>query len=283
MQADIAIIGGTGVYDTAMLDNVREVEIDTPFGKPSDTITIGSFREINVAFLPRHGKGHRISPSKLNSRANILALKKLGVKRIISASAVGSLKREHEPLDIVIPDQIFDRTRMRDSTFFEDGIVAHIGFADPFCPEMSSLIAGIIRDLGYSVHEKGTYVCMEGPQFSTRAESRVYQKLGFDIIGMTALPEAKLAREAQICYSMIATVTDYDVWHETDVNIETVISNAMKNEEAVRKIIKEAIPRISLERNCVCSNALAGAIVTAPDKIPVETKRKLGDIIGKYI
>jgi 5'-methylthioadenosine phosphorylase len=283
MQADIAIIGGTGVYDTAMLDNVCEVEIDTPFGKPSDAITIGSFGDVNVAFLPRHGKGHRISPSKLNSRANIMALKKLGVKRIISASAVGSLKTEYKPLDIVIPDQIFDRTRMRDSTFFEEGIVVHIGFADPFCPDMSSLLSGITAELGYSVHDKGTYVCMEGPQFSTRSESKVYKNLGFDIIGMTALPEAKLAREAEICYSMIATVTDYDVWHETDVNIETVISNAMKNEEAVRKIIKESIPRISLERNCVCSNALSGAIVTAQDKIPVETKRKLKDLIEKHL
>ncbi len=283
MNADIAIIGGSGVYDASMLDNVQEVEIDTPFGKPSDAITIGSFGETNVAFLPRHGKGHRISPGKLNSRANILALKKLGVKRIISASAVGSLKLEHKPLDIVIPDQIFDRTRMRESTFFEDGLVVHIGFADPFCPEMSSLLADITNELGYSVHSKGTYVCMEGPQFSTRAESRVYKNLGFDIIGMTALPEAKLAREAEICYSMIATVTDYDVWHEEDVNIETVIANVMKNEEAVRNIIKEAVPRISLERNCVCSNALAGAIITAPDKIPVETKRKLNDLIGRIL
>ncbi|VVB95041.1 S-methyl-5'-thioadenosine phosphorylase [uncultured archaeon] len=283
MQADIAIIGGSGVYDTTMLDNVKEVEIDTPFGKPSDAITIGSFGETNVAFLPRHGKGHRISPSKLNSRANILALKKLGVKRIISASAVGSLKLELKPLDIVIPDQIFDRTKTRESTFFEDGIVVHMGFADPFCPEMSSLLADITADLGYSVQKKGTYVCMEGPQFSTRAESRVYQSLGFDIIGMTALPEAKLAREAEICYSMIATVTDYDVWHEEDVTIETVIANAMKNEEAVRNIIKEAIPKISLERNCICASALSGAIVTAPDKIPVETKRKLNDLVGKYL
>lgn len=283
MQADIAIIGGSGVYDASMLDNVKEVEIDTPFGKPSDAITIGAFGDTNVAFLPRHGKGHRISPSKLNSRANILALKKLGVKRIISASAVGSLKLKLKPLDIVIPDQIFDRTRMRESTFFDEGIVVHIGFADPFCPEMSSLLAGITEELGYSVHKKGTYVCMEGPQFSTRAESRVYQNLGFDIIGMTALPEAKLAREAEICYSMIATVTDYDVWHEEDVNIETVISNAMKNEEAVRNIIKEAVPRISLERNCICANALAGAIITSPDMIPVETRRMLNDLIGKYL
>ncbi len=283
MQADIAIIGGSGVYDASMLDNVQEVEIDTPFGKPSDAITIGSFGETSVAFLPRHGKGHRISPGKLNSRANILALKKLGVKRIISASAVGSLKLEHKPLDIVIPDQIFDRTRMRESTFFDDGLVVHIGFADPFCPEMSSLLADITSDLGYSVHRNGTYVCMEGPQFSTRAESKVYQNLGFDIIGMTALPEAKLAREAEICYSMIATVTDYDVWHQEDVNIETVIANAMKNEEAVRNIIKEAIPRISLERDCICSNALAGAIITSPEKIPVEARRKLNDLIGKYL
>ncbi len=283
MQADIAIIGGSGVYDASMLDNVKEVEIDTPFGKPSDAITIGAFGDTNVAFLPRHGKGHRVSPSKLNSRANILALKKLGVKRIISASAVGSLKLKLKPLDIVIPDQIFDRTRMRESTFFDEGIVVHIGFADPFCPEMSSLLAGITEELGYSVHKKGTYVCMEGPQFSTRAESRVYQNLGFDIIGMTALPEAKLAREAEICYSMIATVTDYDVWHEEDVNIETVIANAVKNEEAVRNIIKEAVPRISLERNCICANALAGAIITSPDMIPVETRRKLNDLMGKYL
>ena len=283
MHADMAIIGGSGVYDASMLDNVKEIEIDTPFGKPSDAITIGSFGDINVAFLPRHGKGHRISPSKLNSRANILALKKLGVKRIISASAVGSLKLELKPLDIVVPDQIFDRTRIRDSTFFEDGIVVHIGFADPFCPEMSGLIADITEELKYNVHKKGTYVCMEGPQFSTRAESRVYQSFGFDIIGMTALPEAKLAREAEICYSMIATVTDYDVWHEDDVTIETVIANVVKNEEAVRNIINEAIPRISLDRNCICSKALSGAIITAPDKIPVETKRKLSDLIGNFI
>ncbi len=283
MHADIAIIGGSGVYDTSMLDNVQNVEIDTPFGKPSDAITIGSYGELNVAFLPRHDRGHSISPTRLNSRANILALKKLGVQRIISASAVGSLKLEHKPLDIVIPDQIFDRTKTRESTFFDDGIVVHIGFADPFCQEMSSLLVDITHNMGYNVHSKGTYVCIEGPQFSTRAESKVYQKLGFDIIGMTALPEAKLAREAEICYSMIATVTDYDVWHEEDVTIETVISNAMKNEETVRNIIKEAIPKISLDRNCACASALSGAILTPYDKIPRDTKRKLNDLIQKYI
>ncbi len=283
MNADIAIIGGSGVYDASMLDNVKEVEINTPYGRPSDAITIGSFGEVNVAFLPRHGKGHHISPSRLNSRANILGLKKLGVKRIISASAVGSLKPELRPLDIVIPDQIFDRTRIRESTFFEDGIVVHIGFADPFCPEMSSLLADVTDELGHTVHKKGTYVCMEGPQFSTRAESRVYQSLGFDIIGMTALPEAKLAREAEICYSIISTVTDYDVWHEEDVSIETVIANAIKNEETVRGIIKEAIVRVPHDRTCICESALSGAIVTAPDKIPAETKERLNDLIGKYI
>lgn len=282
-HADIAIIGGSGVYDASMLDNVKEVEIDTPFGKPSDAITIGSFGKIDVAFLPRHGKGHRISPSRLNSRANILALKKLGVGKIISASAVGSLKLELKPLDIVIPDQVFDRTRMRASTFFEEGIVVHTGFADPFCPETSAMLVDITKKLGYTVHSGGTYVCMEGPQFSTRAESRVYQSLGFDIIGMTALPEAKLAREAEICYSMIATVTDYDVWHEEDVNIETVIAYVVKNEEAVRNIIKETVPGISLERKCVCASALAGAILTPPEMIPEETKNKLEDLIGKYL
>ncbi|AFV23620.1 methylthioadenosine phosphorylase [Methanolobus psychrophilus R15] len=282
-KADIAIIGGSGIYDTNMLDKVRTVDIDTPFGKPSDSITIGEHGDKNVCFLPRHGTGHRISPSELNSRANIFALKKLGVRRIIAASAVGSLKKELAPLDIVIPDQIYDRTRSRPSTFFEDGIVAHIGFADPFCPEMSSSLVDIARSKGYSVKEGGTYVCMEGPQFSTRAESRVYQSLGFDIIGMTAIPEAKLAREAEICYSMIATVTDYDVWSEEDVTIEKVIENAVRNEVAVKDIIVEAIEKISLQQNCMCKNALAGAITTSPEVISYETRRKLDLLIGRYL
>ncbi|MDP2217837.1 MAG: S-methyl-5'-thioadenosine phosphorylase [Methanolobus sp.] len=282
-MADIAIIGGSGIYDTNMLDKVRTVDIDTPFGKPSDSITIGEHGDKNVCFLPRHGTGHRISPSELNSRANIFALKKLGVRRIIAVSAVGSLKKELAPLDIVIPDQIYDRTRSRPSTFFEDGIVAHIGFADPFCPEMSSSFVDIARSKGYSVKEGGTYVCMEGPQFSTRAESRVYQSLGFDIIGMTAIPEAKLAREAEICYSMIATVTDYDVWSEEDVTIEKVIENAVRNEAAVKDIIVEAIEKISLQQKCMCKNALAGAITTSHEVISYETRRKLDLLIGKYL
>ncbi len=282
-KADIAIIGGSGVYDASILDNVHEVDIDTPFGKPSDSITMGEYGDRNVCFLPRHGKGHRISPTELNSRANIFALKKLGVKRIIAVSAVGSLKEELAPLDIVIPDQIYDRTRSRPSTFFEDGIVVHMGFAEPFCPEASSSIVDIAKSKGYSVKEGGTYVCMEGPQFSTRAESRVYKSLGFDIIGMTAIPEAKLAREAEICYSMIATVTDYDVWHDEDVNIETVIKNAIKNEAAVKDIIVHCIEKLSLEQGCMCKDALCGAITTAHDMIPYEKKRMLDPLIGRHL
>ena len=282
-KADIAIIGGSGIYDASMLDNVRVVDIDTPFGKPSDSITIGEYGDRTVCFLPRHGTGHRISPSQLNSRANIFALKKLGVKRIIAASAVGSLKEELAPLDIVIPDQIYDRTKSRPSTFFEDGIVVHMGVADPFCPEVSKTIVDVARSKGYNVREGGTYVCMEGPQFSTRAESRVYKALGFDIIGMTAIPEAKLAREAEICYSMIATVTDYDVWHEEDVTIEAVIANAMKNEAAVKDIIVECIGKLSLEQGCMCKDALAGAITTAQDMIPYEKKRMLEPLIGRHL
>ena len=282
-KADIAIIGGSGIYDANLLDNVRQVDIDTPFGKPSDSITIGEHGDRTVCFLPRHGVGHRISPSELNSRANIFALKKLGVKRIIAASAVGSLREELKPLDIVIPNQIYDRTKCRPSTFFEDGIVVHMGFADPFCPETSKDIVDVARSRGYNVKEGGTYLCMEGPQFSTRAESRVYQALGFDIIGMTAIPEAKLAREAEICYSMIATVTDYDVWHEEDVTIETIIENAMKNEAAVKDIIVSSLEKFSLEQHCMCKDALAGAITTVPSMIPHDTRRKLDPLIGKYL
>jgi 5'-methylthioadenosine phosphorylase len=282
-KADIAIIGGSGIYDANLLDKVRDVDVDTPFGKPSDSITIGELGDKTVCFLPRHGVGHRISPSELNSRANIFALKKLGVKRIIAASAVGSLKEEFKPLDIVIPNQIYDNTKSRPSTFFEDGIVVHMGFADPFCPETSKTIVDVARSRGYAVKEGGTYVCMEGPQFSTRAESRVYQALGFDIIGMTAIPEAKLAREAEICYSMIATVTDYDVWHEEDVTIEAIIENAMKNETAVKDIIVQSLDKLSLKQHCMCKDALMGAITTVPSMIPSDTKRRLDPFIGRYL
>ena len=282
-NVDIAIIGGSGIYDVSLFDNVRDIDVDTPFGPPSDSITIGEYGDKTVCFLPRHGVGHRICPSHLNSRANIFALKKLGVKRIIAASAVGSLKQELAPLDIVIPDQIYDRTRSRPGTFFEDGIVVHMGFADPFCPALSKTILDVTKEKNYNVKSGGTYVCIEGPQFSTRAESRVYQTLGFDIIGMTAIPEAKLAREAEMCYSMIATVTDYDVWSEEDVTIGTIIENATTNEAAVKDIITATIDKVSTSQDCLCKDALAGAITTVHSMIPYETKQKLKPLIGRYL
>ena len=282
-KVDVAIIGGSGIYDANMLENVRIVDMDTPFGKPSDSITIGEHGAKTVCFLPRHGVGHRISPGELNSRANIFALKELGVKHIIAASAVGSLREELKPLDIVIPNQIYDRTRSRPATFFEDGLVVHMGFADPFCPQVSKTIVDVARSRGYDVKEGGTYLCIEGPQFSTRAESRAYQALGFDIIGMTAIPEAKLAREAEICYSMVATVTDYDVWNEDDVTIEAVIQNAMKNEAAVKDIIMAVLGRLDHRQHCTCQDALRGALTTVPSMIPYHTKRRLYPIIGRYL
>jgi len=282
MEAEIAIIGGTGIYDSNAFENVKEIDIDTPFGKPSDKILVGDFEGRKVAFLPRHGRGHVYSPTNIPYRANIYALKKLGVKRIISVAAVGSLKEEIKPLDIVIPNQIFDRTKHRKDTFFED-VVVHIGFAEPFCPELREVAIKVLKKLEISFHDKGTYVCIEGPQFSTKAESNVYRTLGFDIIGMTALPEAKLAREAEICYLTIATVTDYDVWKDVPVDVKTVLENAAKNEENVKKILRELIPEIPEERKCECKEALKFAITTSPDKISDEVRKKLEIFIGKYL
>jgi 5'-methylthioadenosine phosphorylase len=278
----VGIIGGTGIYNPAMFDKVRTVHVDTPFGMPSDPLIIGEHDGREVVFLSRHGAGHRFYPSEVNSRANIMALKKLGVTHIISASAVGSLREDLRPLDIVIPDQVFDRTKSRPSTFFEDGIVAHISFADPFCPELSRILYDVAK-AKYPAHNKGTYLCMEGPQFSTKAESNVYRKLGFDIIGMTALPEAKLAREAEMCYAIVATITDYDVWHEEPVSIEQVVENAIRNEKAVQDIILTAIGRIPEKPACQCSNALSGAIATSLEAIPVETRRKLDVLLDRHM
>lgn len=278
----VGIIGGSGIYNPSMFNNVRPVEMDTPFGLPSSPVMVGEYDGIDVAFLSRHGEGHRYSPSILNYRANIFALKKLGVTHIISASAVGSLREDYRPLDIVIPDQVYDRTSKRPSTFFE-AVVAHIGFSDPFCPTLSQILYDVSSEK-YSTHMGGTYLCMEGPQFSTKAESRTYRKLGFDIIGMTALPEAKLAREAEMCYAIVATITDYDVWKEDDpVTIGQVIENAVKNEQAVQDIIRRAIKRISDDIDCPCKHALEGAIATSPDAVPPEIKRKLSVIMGKYM
>ncbi len=284
-HAQIAVIGGTGLEDIQGMTDVRQIELDTPFGKPSDLITIGKLDGVGVAFLPRHGRGHFISPTELPSRANIYALKSLGAEQIIVVCSCGSFKQEYEPGHLLIPDQLIDRTRNRISTFFTDGIVAHIGFAQPFCIQLSQLLYESAREAGATVHPKGTYVCMEGPAFSTRAESRLYRNWGADVIGMTALPEAKLAREAEICYAVIACVTDYDSWWEPGkpVDVATIIDTLQKNVAISKEIIKLAVKKIPQHPECNCSHALAGAIVTAPEKIPAAQKKKLNLLIGKYI
>ncbi len=282
-KVKIGVIGGSGVYNIEGIKDVEEVKVKTPFGDPSDAIIVGTLEDTKVAFLPRHGRGHRITPSEVNFRANIYALKSLGVENIISISAVGSLKEELKPRDFVIPDQLFDRTRVRNASFFGDGIVAHVGFADPYCKSLGEILYKTAQDIGITVHKGGTYVCIEGPMFSTRAESNVYRQLGFSIIGMTNIPEAKLAREAEICYATVALVTDYDVWHVEDVNIDMVIQNLMKNVENVKKLLKTVISRIPEERKCECSTALSTAIITQPDLIPKDKKKDLDLLIGKYI
>ena len=281
----IGVIGGSGLYDIETLTNVERVNLETPFGAPSDEYILGTLGGVRVAFLPRHGKGHRISPSELNFRANIYGFKKLGVEHIISVTAVGSLKEHIHPLNIVVPDQFFDRTRQRVSTFFGDGLVAHISFADPVCPNLSELISQTAIENGATVHKGGTYLCMEGPAFSTRAESNVYRQWGMDIIGMTNLQEAKLAREAEICYATMAMVTDYDCWHEEeeDVSVEAIIQNLTKNASLAKKVIQAVVPKIKMERTCICANALQYALITDRSLIPAETKQKLDLLVGKYL
>ncbi len=278
----VGIIGGSGIYNPSMFHNAKEVQLNTPFGDPSDSYIVGEVDGVEAVFLSRHGRGHRYSPSDINYRANIYGLKKLGVTHIISVSAVGSLKEDYRPLDIVIPDQVYDRTTKRISTFFDGGIVAHIGFADPFCKELSNILYRA-ASTKYHTHQGGTYLCMEGPQFSTRAESNTYRKLGFDIIGMTALPEAKLAREAEMCFAILATITDYDVWYEEPVTIAQVIENATRNEQAVQDIIRRAIGRVADIGSCPCGSALEGAITTGPDAIPADTRQRLSLLIGRYL
>lgn len=280
----IGIIGGSGLYQMEGIRDIREVEVKTPFGDPSDLITIGNIDGIDIAFLPRHGRGHRISPTELPVRANIYALKSLGVEFIISVSAVGSLKEEIEPLHIVIPDQIIDRTRLRVNSFFE-GFVVHVGFSEPFCPVLRKILIDSAEELKIKFHDKGTYLAMEGPLFSTRAESELYRKWGASIIGMTAIPEAKLAREAEICYATIACVTDYDCWHPSyeTVTIEMVISNLAKTINIAKDIIRIAIKKLPEKRECICSKALENAIITDKRLIPPELKEKYKLLIGKYI
>jgi len=281
----IGIIGGSGLYDMSELTDRQEKKISTPFGDPSGPYLLGTLRGQRVAFLARHGAGHRILPSELNFRANIYGFKVLGVERILSASAVGSLKQEYKPLDILVPDQFFDRTKGRISTFFGKGIVAHVAFAHPLCGDLSTIAADAAESVGATVHRGGTYVNMEGPQFSTLAESRLYRSWGMDVIGMTNLQEAKLAREAEICYATIALLTDYDCWHPDHdaVTVDLIVANLMQNAVTAQKTIAEAVGRLSGPRTCGCKDALASAIITQASLVPEQTKNDLAPIIGKYI
>jgi 5'-methylthioadenosine phosphorylase len=285
MSVEIGIIGGSGLYDMAELTDREERSISTPFGDPSGPYVIGTLRGKRVAFLSRHGVGHRFMPTELNFRANIFGFKVLGVERILSASAVGSLKHEYKPLDIVVPDQFFDRTKGRVSTFFGRGVVAHIAFAHPVCGELSTIAADAGAVVGATVHRGGTYVNMEGPQFSTLAESRLYRSWGMDVIGMTNLQEAKLAREAEICYATLALVTDFDCWHpdHDSVTVEMIIANLVQNATTAQQAIAEAVSRIPAARICGCKDALATALITRPEAIPAEVKKELAPIIGKYL
>jgi len=284
-QAKIGVIGGSGLYNMEGLSEIEEVKLTTPFGEPSDAIITGNMEGIRVAFLPRHGKGHQISPSNLPAKANIYALKSLGVERIISVNAVGSLKEEIQPMDILIPDQLIDQTKERDSTFFNSGIVGHISFAEPFCSVLSQILFEAATKTGAKVHRGGTYLVIEGPQFSSKAESQLYRSWGADVIGMTALPEAKLAREAEICYATLATVTDYDCWrlsYET-VSAEMILANLQKGVDVSKEILRLTIPRIPQNRECACATALKYAIATSQKYISAEARRDLRLLIGKYL
>jgi 5'-methylthioadenosine phosphorylase len=288
-EAKLGVIGGSGLYEIGGLSDVEEVWVKTPFGDPSDAIVLGTLGKARIAFLPRHGRGHRIMPTELPVRANIYALKSLGVEQIIAVNAVGSLQEDIRPLDLVIPDQIIDRTKSRINTFFGDGIVVHVTFAEPFCPVLSQLLYQVanqnVRDKVRKVHPKGTYIAMEGPLFSTRAESNLYRSWGASVVGMTALPEAKLAREAEICYASIACVTDYDCWHEVheSVTIEMVIQSLLKTMEAAKEVIKKASAQLPKQRDCGCATALKDAIITHRDLIPQKKKEELSLLIGKYL
>lgn len=285
MNVEIGIIGGSGLYDMADLVDREEVRLVTPFGEPSGPYLLGTLRGRRVAFLARHGAGHRLTPSELNYRANIYGMKMLGVNAIFSASAVGSLREEYKPLDIVVPDQFFDRTKGRVSTFFGNGLVAHVAFAHPVCGALAALVSDSGAKAGATMHRGGTYVCMEGPQFSTLAESNVYRQWGMDVIGMTNLQEAKLAREAEICYVTLALVTDYDCWHpdHDSVTVDMIVANLQQNAKMAQQIIADAVTRVQDDRSCACRRSLESAIITRPEAVPEETKRNLAAIVGKYL
>jgi 5'-methylthioadenosine phosphorylase len=284
-QAEIGIVGGSGLYSMPGLSKVKEVRLRTPFGKPSDAYILGMLEGRKVAFLARHGRGHRILPTELNFRANVYGFKQLGVERIVSLSAVGSLKEEHNPLDFVIPDQFFDRTRHRVDTFFGNGIVAHIAFAEPICLELATVVERACKMASVTSKRGGTYVCMEGPQFSTKAESNVYRSWGMDVIGMTNLQEAKLAREAEICYVTVAMVTDYDCWHphHDSVTVDQIVAVLIKNAENAAQVVRQTVAAMPKDRSCKCGSALAHAILTDRKRIPAATKRRLALILDKYL
>jgi 5'-methylthioadenosine phosphorylase len=284
-RSEIGIIGGTGLYEMEGFADAREVPVETPFGPPSDSFMVGSLDGRRVAFLPRHGRGHRILPHELNFRANVFAMKKLGVEWILSVSAVGSLKERYEPLHVLVPDQFIDRTRQRQSTFFGRGLVAHVAFAHPFCRNLSRVMAEACADAGAAHHVGGTYVCMEGPQFSTLAESELYRSWGADVIGMTNLQEAKLAREAEICYATLAMVTDYDCWHPDHdaVTADQILRVLGKNADTAKGVLRAAVRRLPLPRDCECANALASALITPADLVPEAVKRELAPIVGRYM
>lgn len=284
-NAEMGLIGGTGLYALAGLEDRATLEIDTPYGAPSGPVVVGILRGRRIAFIPRHGSGHRISPAEVPARANIWALKSLGVTRVVSLSAVGSLREDIRPLDFIVPDQLIDRTGGRPSTFFGDGVVAHVPFAEPFCPLLSKALGDAIESVGATVVRGGTYLAMEGPAFSTRAESELYRSWQADVIGMTALPEAKLAREAELCYATMGAVTDYDCWHETEeaVNVETVVRNLRRNVDTAQSAIDALISSPLPDRHCICANALKGAIMTSLDAIPARRKGELELLAGKYL
>jgi len=281
----VGVIGGSGLYEMEGLEEVQTISLTTPLGDPSDSFVVGRLEGIKIAFLPRHGKGHRISPSSLNFRANIYAMKVLGVQWIIGVSAVGSMKESIHPGDMIIPDQFIDRTTARPNTFFSDGIVGHISFADPVCPVLSQILYQAGREVGATVHKNGTYLCIEGPQFSTRAESKLYRTWGVDIIGMTNIPEAKLAREAEICYATIAFATDYDCWHQEagDVSIGEVLRILAQSTKIAKSAIRNAVSHLPEKRECICATALKYALITGKKYIPEKTKKDLEPIIGKYL
>lgn len=280
----VGVIGGSGLYEMEGLKGVKEVKVKTPFGNPSDAYIVGKLGDVKMVFLPRHGRGHRLLPSELNYRANIYGMKKLGVEWIISVSAVGSMREDIKPGHIVVVDQFFDRTKGRVSTFFGNGIVGHVEFADPVCSNLSNVLYGAGKDVGAMIHKGGTYICIEGPQFSTRAESMIYRKWGVDVIGMTNIPEAKLAREAEMCYATLALSTDYDCWHETEesVTVEMILDTLKKNVATAKEIIKVAVSKIASHRACKCATAMKYAVVTDRKKIPAKVKKDLKIILGKY-